>query len=402
MNTIEVDKAGAANSQQTYSVLLDSERHLRLITDNVAAVITYIDTDQRYRFVNKAFQDVVGLPLEDILGKTVSEFHSAERHRQTEPYIEAALRGEQTTFERVRTGPDGIARSYQTTYVPHIAEDGAVVGAYGVSVDITQSKQTEQIIRAAREEAELASRAKSESLANISHELRTPLNSIIGFSDLLTDKSLYAPEDTNSAEYATLIYQSGEHLLALINDILDISKIEAGTAALREEDIDLAAIIKSCCSMVAERVKNGGIDLIIEATESDLPLLRGDKTRIKQVILNLLSNAVKFSEPASTVTVKTWLSSDSGFGLQVIDTGIGIASDDIPRALARFQQVESNLSRAYEGTGLGLPLSKALVEQHGGSLDLQSQVGVGTTVTVRLPVNRVVTSDQSETVAHIQ
>ena len=119
-------------------------------------------------------------------------------------------------------------------------------------------------------------------------------------------------------------------------------------------------------------------------------MLRADKTRIKQVILNLLSNAVKFTEAGGTATVKAWYNSDSGFVLQVIDTGIGIASGDIPRALARFQQIESDLSRNYEGTGLGLPLSKALIEQHGGSLDLQSQVGIGTTVTVRLPADRAV------------
>ena len=233
----------------------------------------------------------------------------------------------------------------------------------------------------------------------MSHELRTPLNSIIGFSDLLSDQSLYAPGDTASPEFAGHIYDSGEHLLALINDILDISKIEAGTSTLQEEEFDCAEIIRSCLTMVGERAENRNVALAVDIDEASLPLLYADKTRIKQAMLNLLSNAVKFTEVGGTVTTRVRYTSESGFVLQVTDTGIGMTPEDIPLALARFHQVESALNRKYQGTGLGLPLSKALVEQHGGSLDLQSELDVGTTATVRLPTDRVVAVPASDNIA---
>jgi len=250
----------------------------------------------------------------------------------------------------------------------------------------------------AMDKAELANRTKSEFLAGMSHELRTPLNAIIGFSEIIDKESLGPVGNPQYREYASHIHASGQHLLELINDVLDISKIEADAVELQEEDINLAGTIRSCVTMIKERAQKSGIVLITDNIDDTVPLLRADPRRLKQIFINLMSNAVKFTEAGGTVTITSWYNSDNGYAIQVKDTGIGIAADDIPKALARFQQIDGRLSREFEGTGLGLPLTKALVELHGGSLDLQSEIGNGTIVTVRLPAERCV---HRENVAHI-
>jgi signal transduction histidine kinase len=190
-------------------------------------------------------------------------------------------------------------------------------------------------------------------------------------------------------EYAKDINGSGEHLLDLINDILDLSKIEAGKAELHEEEIDVARVLGACLTLVKERAEEGGV--VIECdTASDLPTLYADERKFKQILINLLSNAIKFTPSGGKIMVRTWFHTDDGYVFQVADTGIGIALADIPKALTPFQQIDSDLNRKYEGTGLGLPLTKALAELHGGSLGLQSEVDIGTTVTVRFPAERIV------------
>jgi PAS domain S-box-containing protein len=241
----------------------------------------------------------------------------------------------------------------------------------------------------ARDQAEGSNRAKSEFLALMSHELRTPLNAIIGFSEIIKSEMMGPVGNPKYGEYASDVFDSGQHLLGLINDILDLSKIEAGRMEFDETDVDVAEVIASCLRLVTERAIKGGVRIETEIPD-DLAALRIDERKLKQILLNLLSNAVKFTPSGGSVTVKTWLSPDSGFVLQVADTGVGIALEDIPKALTPFGQVDSRLDRKYEGTGLGLPLTKSLVEKHGGSLELQSEVGVGTTVTVRLPKERAV------------
>ena len=255
-------------------------------------------------------------------------------------------------------------------------------------------KQGEEIVRLAedlaeaRDQAEDANRTKSMFLATMSHELRTPLNAIIGFSELIGGE-MFGPVGNDSyREYANDIRDSGQHLLDLINDILDLSKLESGSDELHEDNIDISEIARSAKWLIAGRAQGDNIALETEIADG-LPMLFADELKLKQILINLLSNAIKFTDPGGKVTLKVWCSTKGGYVFQVIDTGIGIALEDISKALTPFQQIDNRLNRKYEGTGLGLPLSKSLAEMHGGSLDLQSQVGVGTTVTVRFPAERI-------------
>lgn len=247
----------------------------------------------------------------------------------------------------------------------------------------------------AKTAAEAANRSKSEFLANTSHELRTPLNAIIGFSDLMLSQITEMIE--NEKKYAYLdekhvyldeISGAGKHLLQIINDILDLSKIEAGKIELHEELIDVAQVIKSCILLVNERADAKNLSLEVVSENSDTPLF-ADGRALKQILINLISNAIKFSEEGGSIKLRSWCNAENGYVFQVADAGIGIAPSDVDSVLLPFHQAEGDLSRNYEGTGLGLPLSKSLAEVHGGSLELQSEVGVGTTVTVRFPANRI-------------
>jgi signal transduction histidine kinase len=248
----------------------------------------------------------------------------------------------------------------------------------------------EQHLRIAKEGAEAANRTKSEFLANMSHELRTPLNAVIGFSEMIKVE-MFGPVSERYRGYAADIYNSGSHLLGLINEILDLSKLEAGQFELYEEDVDLTGTVEACLHLVEPQAQKSKIR-ISTALDPVVRLIRADDRRMRQILINLLSNAVKFTPEGGKVHVSSLLKTD-GLAIEVSDTGIGIAAEDIPKVMTSFGQVESKVSRKYEGSGLGLPLAKHLVELHGGTLTIQSQVDVGTTVTVMLPSNRIVPLD---------
>jgi len=247
-----------------------------------------------------------------------------------------------------------------------------------------ERKQVVKNLRRAKEEAEFANRAKTDFLANMNHELRTPLNAIIGFSELILVGTFGPMVHPQYDEYVKYINEAGQHLLKVVNDILDLSKIEAGKAALRIEEIDVGEAVESVQRILKLRAEQAGV-CMRTAIPRDLPLLVADACKFKQILLNILSNAIKFSPPGSTVTLDTFAEGDGSLVLRVADTGIGIAPEDVAKAMAAFSQVDSHLNRKYEGTGLGLPLTKALVELHGGTFELNSAVGIGTTVTIRLP-----------------
>jgi signal transduction histidine kinase len=258
-----------------------------------------------------------------------------------------------------------------------------------IARDVTARKAAETVMREAKEAAEAANRSKSEFLANVSHELRTPLNAIIGFSEVMEHEMFGKLGNEHYRDYARDIRLSGSHLLEVINDILDLAKVEAGKVELQEQSIDLGKVIESTVRLVRERAGERNIELSVRLPEG-LPHLWADERKVKQILINLLSNAIKFTPEGGSVTVSAGRDPTDTVEIAVSDTGIGIAKESLETVLQPFGQVDSALSRRHAGTGLGLPLTKSLVELHGGRLDLDSELGKGTTVVVRFPHERLV------------
>jgi PAS domain S-box-containing protein len=304
--------------------------------------------------------------------------------------IGAHFRGETEFFQceyRI-LGSDNVYRWVLDRGLALRGPDGRVHRMAGSIGDISPRKEAERRIVEAKEAAELANRAKTDFLANISHELRTPLNAIIGFSEVMRDELFGPVENERYRNYLRDIHESGSHLLCLINDILDVAKAEAGKIELIEEAFDVTATVESCTRLVQERAQQGLIALTVEVADG-LPMLWADQRKMRQVILNILSNSVKFTPEGGCIKLSATADMRNGLVIAVSDTGIGIAEEDIVKALSAFGQVDSSLSRKHNGTGLGLPLSKALAEAHGGTLTIDSKVGHGTCVRVTLPSGRL-------------
>jgi signal transduction histidine kinase len=286
-------------------------------------------------------------------------------------------------FEARRS--DGAHESrWHVTLTPILDAGGAVRQLVAVALDLTERSEIEAQLSAAKEAAELASRAKTEFLANMSHELRTPLNAIIGFSQMIRDEYRGPVGRPEYKDYASDIYDSSCHLLDIINDLLDVSKIEAGMLTLHETEFDLGPLVDGTCRLIEPRARDTGIALVVEM-ERPGPMLHADERMLRQILLNLLSNAVKFTPRGGRVTITAAAAAAGELLLSVRDTGIGIAAEDFERVMQPFGQVESALGRRQNGTGLGLPLTRGFVKLHGGVLALASEVGAGTTVSVRLP-----------------
>jgi nitrogen-specific signal transduction histidine kinase len=322
---------------------------------------------------------VVGAPLE----KMLRFFFEASSRRG---HAEAALAERLEKIRRADTEP--VEARLPTGKMIDIRRARMADGGVLITVaDISDRRRVEADLRRARDEAELASRSKTEFLANMSHELRTPLNAIIGFADILMGQIFGALGDARYVDYARDIRDSGLHLLNLINDVLDVSKVEFGKVELTEEIVDVVATIHSCVRLMRDRADSAGLKLVAEVPPR-LPAIQGDSRRLKQILLNLLSNAVKFTPSGGRVTIAASDRPD-GFRMSVADTGIGIAAADLDKALRPFGQIDSRLARKYQGTGLGLPLARSMAELHGGRLELFSAPGQGTTATIWLPPSRV-------------
>ena len=231
------------------------------------------------------------------------------------------------------------------------------------------------------------------------HELRTPLNSIIGFAETMIRGVFGDMGNPKYREYANDIHDSGTHLLNLINEVLDVSKVEAGAMKIHETNVDLARSMKECTAMMKYEAKKVGIDLRL-TLDRNLPVFRGDDLRLRQIFLNLLSNAIKFTPAGGRITLNAGLDERGGLLISVEDTGIGIEPEDLRRILLPFEQVEGHMERSTKGTGLGLALSKSLTELHGGELSLESKPGAGTTVTLRFPPERALITEPELPLLH--
>ncbi len=241
----------------------------------------------------------------------------------------------------------------------------------------------------ARDKADAANAAKSAFLATMSHELRTPLNAIIGFSELIRDELAGDIGDRKYCDYARDIHASGQHLLALINDILDVSKAEAGKLEINDETVDVAEAVRSCIRLCRARADSAGAKLV-EDLPADLPQLRADRRRLKQILINLITNALKFTGGSGTVSIRGYIDDEGRMAIEVRDSGIGMTEREIDKALEPFGQVDTAINRRHPGTGLGLPLTKSMVEVHGGKLVIESKVGQGTMVRAVFPSERVI------------
>lgn len=303
--------------------------------------------------------------------------------------VEEAIREKKSYAMDYRVAqPGGNFRTVYEKGKVTLAASGEPIRIVNTIQDITERKKIEEDLILAKLQAEKATQVKSEFLANMSHELRTPLNAIVGFSEIIKNDSSSIIPPRKYREYAHWIYESGWHLLNLINGILDLSKIGADRMELQESNLDTTRILHTCIHILGWRAKEAKLSLNCECANS-LPLLRADEIHLKQILLNLLSNAIKFTPSGGLVEAKNYVGDQGEMIISITDSGIGMAESDIPKALTPFGQIESHMTRRHPGTGLGLSLTKSLVELHQGSLSIESQPGAGTTVTVRFPPSRV-------------
>ena len=398
-----------------------AERSRRVLEEAVEAMsegFALFDSEDRLVMCNTRFIQqnpkiagalTVGTTYREILQAIVDSGIVPEAEGRVEAWInERVKRGRSSRSVNERLLPSGAwlgITNYQT-------EDGSRVILY---TDITEIKEHEialsqrvselqesqtilrkqreelaelaETLEAARDQAERANRAKSAFLATMSHELRTPLNAVIGFSEIIRDHALKLDSESRYAEYAVDIYDSGRHLLDLINDILDVSRLDSGRMELNCNPFSVGDSSRGVAEAMRSDIVAAGLELVIDIPDG-LPDFDADERRIKQILMKLLSNAIKFTKRGGKVTVRVALLQNGDLTLSVSDTGIGMAPEDIPRAVESFQQIDSELNRKYPGSGLGLPLSKAMIELHGGTLGIESRLGAGTTVTVIIPAER--------------
>lgn len=358
------------------------------VLETIPVSVAITDTEGRIEFVNARFGEMTGYPASEAVGHTPSLLKSGRTADSTYDTLwRTVTRGDQWRGELLNRRKDGNLFWEYEVITPLRDSRGRVVRFFVIGEDVTHLKKTEERLRAALDAAEEANRVKSNFLASMSHELRTPLNAVIGYSELMS-MGIDGPLTDRYHGYVSDIRRSGEHLLALINNLLDLSKIEAGQMELNEEEAEVPTIVDAAAAMVQERADRAAVR-VCKSVAGDLPAVRVDSLRMRQVLINLLTNAIKYSEPGGTVTVTAAADAD-GLALIVADRGAGIAEEDMERVLKPFGQARSALVREKEGTGLGLPICKQFVELHGGTLALESRLGHGTRVTVRLPAARLV------------
>jgi len=386
-----------------------SDARAQLMLEHVGDLVTWHDAAGSVVFANEAARGLTGAEPARLFGRGLFErVHIADRPLFLKALSDAAHgSGRASACFRVlfvRAGADGQAPAspvvrWLDLSARRIEQSGPYAGAAVVCVsrDVTDRHAVDEERERNRAEAVKASDVKDQFLATVSHELRTPLNAIIGFSEMLGGELGASFSPAQRQEYARIIHDSGQHLLDVVNTLLDVSKIESGAMAIEQDSLDMAALAEDCCNVVALKAQSGTVALE-RIVGPDLPQLLGDRRALKQVMLNLLSNAIKFTPVGGRVTLA--LVRDGGMiDLSVSDTGIGIAAADLPRLGDPFFQAKSSYDRAHDGTGLGLSVVRGLVGLHGGTLTIESAPGVGTRVGVRLPIGGVAAASEPARIA---
>lgn len=381
------------------SLLSVEEDRYRLLARNMSDVISRHRRDGAVEFISPAAESLFGASVSTLAGHGLFDrVHITDRPAYLTALSDAARNGESCSVEfRIRrdaVSEDGREAAPRFIWVEmrchpleHDNARNADAGVVAVLRDVTDRKIQEQALEQARTDAERADASKSRFLATMSHELRTPLNAIIGFSEMIAQEDVLRIDAARRKEYAQLINDSGQHLLSVVNGILDISKMESGNFEISPEPFAPHPALINCCNLLALKARENGIDLVTVAPEN-LPQLVGDAKAFKQIVLNLVSNAIKFTERGGTVTV-TAEADRSRLTVRVTDTGVGISAEDIKRIGDPFFQAGKTYQRRHEGTGLGLSIVKSLVALHGGEMSLQSKIDEGTTVTIMLPLSPV-------------
>jgi two-component system, cell cycle sensor histidine kinase DivJ len=387
-----------AHSRTGCELLAREEDRYRLLAANMTDVITRHGHNGAVLFASPAAERLLNASVRELAGHGLFDrVHVGDRPAYLTALADAAMRGQERSAEfRVRPNAEGPGTRLSPQFIwvemrcralDRAAGDNGGAGREVVAVmrDITVRKAQEDAIQEARSEAEEANAAKNRFLATMSHELRTPLNAVIGFSEMLMSESAMQLDAAKRHEYARLIHDSGHHLLAVVNLVLDMSKIESGNFVITPEPFTPAAVIRHCSDLLALRAREAGLDLVTRLP-ADLPEIVADKRALKQMLLNLLSNAIKFTERGGSVTVSAG-GDAAELAIWVEDTGVGISADDLPRLGDPFFQACASYDRPYDGTGLGLSIVKGLVGLHGGRMDIESRLGKGTRVTLRLPID---------------
>ena len=382
------------------SLLYVEEERYRLLAHNMSDVISRHQPNGSVRFISPAAEALLGTPASCLLGYGLFDrVHVADRPAYLTALSDAARGGEAQSVEFrlkrdvIRAREAGLAGQANFIWVEMRcrpleqmtpASKPAEAEVVAVMRDVTDRKNQEHALDSARTAAEHADASKTRFLATMSHELRTPLNAIIGFSEMIIQEDALMLDAARRREYAQLINDSGQHLLSVVNGILDMSKMESGNFEIMPEPFAPRAALVNCCNLLALKARESGIDLITRAPD-DLPVMIGDPRAFKQIALNLVSNAIKFTERGGVVTVSAGVES-ARLVIRIADTGVGIAADDLKRIGDPFFQAGKTYQRRHEGTGLGLSIVKSLVALHGGEMAVQSKVDEGTIVTVALPL----------------